>query len=70
METDKTPGQIRAPKFELYELVTLHWNKQERRTKIVQRWFNPDDGANGYWFYRVSEDEQFYPEEVLEPRAD
>jgi len=62
--------QVRAPKFELYELVTLHWNSEQRRTKIVQRWFNPDDGTNGHWFYKVSEDGKFYPEEVLEPRAD
>jgi len=58
---------IPAPRFDLYELVTLHWNNGQRRTKIVQRWFNPDDGMNGYWFYKVSEDELFYPEEVLEP---
>ena len=63
---DQTPVQIRAPRFELYELVTLHSNNQERHTKIVQRWFNPDDGTNGYWFYRVSEDDKFYPEEALE----
>lgn len=67
---DQTSVQILAPKFELYELVTLYWNSQERRTLVVQRWFNPDDGTNGYWFYKVSEDDKFYPEEVLEPRAD
>ena len=44
--------QFRASKFELYELVTLHWNSQEHQTKVVQRWFNPDDGLNGYWFDR------------------
>ncbi len=67
---DQTSVQIRAPKFDLYEGVTLYWNSQERRTKVVQRWFNPDDGTAGYWSYKVSEDERFYPEEVLEPRAD
>ncbi|MBV8883901.1 MAG: hypothetical protein JO235_07855 [Chroococcidiopsidaceae cyanobacterium CP_BM_RX_35] len=50
--------------------MTLHWNSQERRAKIVQRWFNPDDGPDGYWFHQLSEDEQFYLEAVLEPRAD
>ena len=60
--------EFRHPKFNLYELVTLYWNTQECRTEIVQRWFNPDDGTNGYWFYKVSEDGKFYPEEVLEQR--
>ncbi len=65
-----TQIQIRAPKFNLYEQVTLYWNNQECRTKIGQRWFNPDDGPSGYWFYKVSEDGKLYPEEVLEPRDD
>lgn len=60
---------IRVPKFELYELITLYWNNQERRTKVVQRWFNPDDGTHGHWFYKVSEDGKFYPEGALETRA-
>ncbi len=57
--------QFRASKFELYELVTLHWNSQEHQTKVVQRWFNPDDGLNGYWFDRVADDDRFYPESKL-----
>lgn len=47
---NQTSVQIRAPKFDLYELATLDWNGQERRTKAIQRWFDPDDGTAGYWF--------------------
>lgn len=56
---------IPPPKFEQYESVILQWNSQEYRTKIVRRWFDVDDG-DGSWWYKVSEDERFYPEGVLE----
>ena len=62
--------QIRAPKFELYELVTLHWNNQERSTKIVRRWLDIDDGGEGYWYKVAGDDQQFYPEGALEPRRE
>lgn len=45
---DKPQLQIRAPRFELYELVTLHWNNQERPIKVVRRWLDLDDGGEGY----------------------
>ena len=61
-------SQFRKPKFELYHLVTLHWNGQERQTKVVKRLFDPDDGAEGYWFYRVNGSQNLYPESVLEPQ--
>ncbi len=32
-----------------------------------QDWFNPDDGANGYLFYKVPSDSKLYQEEALEP---
>lgn len=65
---NRTTIQIRAPKFELDELVTLYWNSQGRPTKIVRRWFDLDDDS-GYWWYKVSNDEQLYPEAVFEPRS-
>jgi len=34
---DQISVQIRTPKFELYELVTLYWNSQEYHTKFMQR---------------------------------
>lgn len=61
--------QIPAPKFELYQQVTLYWNNQERPTNIVRRWFDLDDDP-GYWWYKVMGDEQFYPEGVFEPRSE
>jgi len=71
MDTEKI--QIRAPRFELYERVTLYWNGQERLTHIVRRWFDLDDsprgdGPDGYWWYKVTNDEQLYPEGTIEPR--
>ena len=68
--TDLTLVQFCAPKFQLYELVTLHWNSREHRTKIVQRWFNPDDEPDGYWFYRVGSNDRFYPESAVSHRQD
>lgn len=66
---NKRPNiQIPKSKFELYELVTLYWNDQERPTKIVRRWFDFDDDS-GYWWYKVELDEQLYPEAVFEPRG-
>ena len=47
----------------------LYWNNQERPTKIVRRWFDFDDAPDGYWWYKVTGDEQLYPEAALEPRS-
>jgi len=47
---DKLQIQTRAPRFELYEPVTLHWNNQDRPTKVVRRWLDINDGAEGYWW--------------------
>lgn len=64
---DRPTIQIKAPKFELYEALTLYWNDREIKTKIVRRWFDLDDRAEGYWWYKVSADQsQFYPENSLE----
>ena len=58
--------EVRAPKFELYQSVILFWNSQERPTYIVRRWFDLDDPAGGYWWYKVTNDEQLYPEQAIE----
>jgi hypothetical protein len=63
---DRPTIQIKAPKFELYQAVTLYWNEKQYNTKIVRRWFDLDDRSDGYWWYKVSNDEQFYPEDSLE----
>jgi hypothetical protein len=47
--------QVRSPKFQLYQSVTLYWNGEERSTHIVRRWFDLDDSSrhpdipDGYW---------------------
>lgn len=53
---------ISAPRFELYELVHIRWNGLLHPTKILQRWFNPDEGTDGFLSYEVSGDGKFYPE--------
>ncbi|NJR63787.1 MAG: hypothetical protein HC769_36505 [Cyanobacteria bacterium CRU_2_1] len=62
--------EVPAPKFDLYELVTLYWNNREQPTRIVQRWLNIDESDQGGWWYKVAEDEQLYPESVFAPRDD
>jgi hypothetical protein len=67
-EDSLTEGEtvnIPAPKFVLYESVNLHWNEREKATSIVARWYDFDDRS---WWYRVSNDEQFYSGDVLAPR--
>lgn len=63
------PNQItiRAPKFELYQLVTLYWNQSATHTKIVKRFYDPDDST---WLYLVANDDTPYPESVFEARED
>ena len=60
--TDFPQIQVRAPKFELYQLVVLYWNEQEHVTQIVRRWLDLEDG---YWWYKVQELEQLYPEDAF-----
>ena len=56
---------IPAPKFELYELVTLHWNSVTLQSNIVARWYDLDHQT---WWYKIANDERFYPVDVLEHR--
>lgn len=57
---------IPAPKFDLYELVTLHWNDEQRKTRVVARWYNLDAGE---WSYEVAGmTKAFYPASALEAR--
>lgn len=57
---------IPAPKFELYELVALYWNSMALQSKIVARWYDLD---HQNWWYKVANDERFYPVDVLERRS-
>jgi len=59
--------QVTPPRFELYEQVTLWWNGKSHATKIVQRWYNPDEEC---WLYRVNGSEALYSGDVLETRLE
>lgn len=54
-------------KFELYENVTLWHNARSYPTRIVQRWYNPDEEC---WLYRVYGSEQLFTADSLEPRLE
>ena len=54
--------EISAPKFDLYELVTLNLNEQEQHTKVVRHWF---DYEGDLWWYKIQGSEALYPENAL-----
>lgn len=54
--------EVCAPKFELYQSVILYWNGEERPTRVVRRWSDLDDPAGGYWWYKLTNDEQTLPQ--------
>lgn len=63
--------QIPAPKFELHELVTLHWNGIEYPTRIVEASYRL---GSAEWVYQVAEcsneidEDRFFYGSVLESR--
>ncbi len=59
---NKVTIEIPASKFDLYELVTLNLNEQERTVKVVRRWFNLEDN---FWWYKIHSSEGLYPENAL-----
>lgn len=59
--------QVRAPKFELYQMATVYWNEEEHITSIVRRWFDMDDGTEGLWWYELEGLKQLFPESVIKP---
>ena len=58
--------EISAPKFELYELVTLYWDSIAHQSKIVARWYDLD---HQIWWYKIANDDKFYSVDVLEHRT-
>jgi hypothetical protein len=61
--------QVPAPKFELHELVTIHWNGIEYSTRIVEASFR----LSAYeWVYQVAQcsneidEDHFFNESVIE----
>lgn len=59
---NKSTIKISAPKFDLYEFLTLYWNEQERTVKVVGRWFDLDENL---WWYKIQGSEVLYPENAL-----
>ncbi len=59
--------QIQAPKFELYELVTVNWNEQEQTVKVVRRWLDFEDEQ---WWYKIEGSERLYPESAFTVRIE
>lgn len=63
--------QVPAPKFEMCEFVTLHWNSVQYPTRITQCWFRLDSQE---WLYKIApvsnelDEDRFFPESVLESR--
>ena len=58
---------LSQPKFDLYDFVTLRHNGRSYSTKIVQRWYNPDEEC---WLYRVYGSEQLFTADAIEPRLE
>lgn len=58
---------LSQPKFDLYEDVTLLYNGLRYKTRIVQRWYNPDEEC---WLYRVQASAQLYTADCLETRME
>lgn len=54
--------EISAPKFDLYELVTLNLNEQEQHTKVVSCGVDLEDN---FWWYKIQGSETLYPENAL-----
>jgi hypothetical protein len=54
--------EIPAPRFDLYEFLTLYWNEQERTVKVVRRWFDLEDNR---WWYKIQGSEVLYPENAF-----
>lgn len=57
---------IPPPKFEQYEIVTLYWNEEQRKTRVVERYYNLDKEQ---WLYKVGDSDDLYVGDVLKPRS-
>lgn len=58
--------KIKDPRFDQYELVTLHWNGEILPRKVVRRWYDLESES---WFYQLSggnNPPQFFPESLLD----
>jgi hypothetical protein len=57
--------EVKAPKFDLYEFVTVYWNGETIKGKVVYRILHLDD--NETWLYEISaKPERLYPEHAIE----
>jgi len=59
--------EIRAPKFELYEIVHLEWNGKDYKAKITRQLF---DNQDGLWLYELNgNNKKLFPEDAISDRA-
>lgn len=61
-DQNKLTIEVPAPQFDLYEFLTLYWNEQELRVKVVRRWLDLEDNQ---WWYKVQGSEILYPENAF-----
>lgn len=66
-ETEAATIEILAPRFELHELITLHWNGEQVASRITCRRFDPDKAL---WIYGVDGSMAMYIDSQLSPRAE
>jgi|GEM_PF-2810857 len=58
---------IPEPRFEQYDLVTLHWNERIYATKVIKRVHDLDDGV---WMYELQGLTGFYSADYIDPWSD
>jgi hypothetical protein len=65
MRSEMKTITVPAPRFDLYEAVSLYWDGQWE-TQVVRRWLDYDD-QSGSWWYEVKRFEgKRFPESALE----
>lgn len=59
---------IKAPKYDMYEFVELHWNGAVSLTKIVGQWYRAKDET---WLYETTVNtERLFPENAFEHKEE
>jgi len=58
---------IPEPRFEQYQLVTLHWNDKEYATKVIKRLYDLDEGV---WMYELQGLKGLYSADSIDFRGD
>jgi hypothetical protein len=56
--------KIPAPKFEVHEVVCLHWNETSRKVRLTACWHNIHH--TDFWYEIYGEDGTKYPESAFD----